>query len=149
MHDRFKLLLWKVTWEILPTKVKVAGRLGECDLEAEGIYLGLCGEGPETLQHLIFFCSYSRVVWSESPWQLNIVVYGMGALTEWVQAILHPHKVLGIPLEDQLYFQLYAVIAIDFLWMARNEVVHGGRKWAVQESVYRVRKLGSEHLEAW
>lgn len=35
------------------------------------------------------------------------------------------------------------------LWDVRNENVHGGRKWTVQDLICRVRKLSREHLEAW
>lgn len=91
VHDRLKLLLWKVIWDILPTKVKVAGRIGECDMEDESLFCGSCGECLETLQHLILLCPYNRAVWCESPWQLNSADYGEGELPDWLKVILHPH----------------------------------------------------------
>ncbi|KAB1222926.1 hypothetical protein CJ030_MR2G019445 [Morella rubra] len=42
-----------------------------------------------------------------------------------VQIILHPHNLIGIPLEDQHLFQIFVVNGIDLVWAARNEVVHG------------------------
>lgn len=78
MHDRFKLLLWKVTWEMLPTKVKVAERIGACDLGDDGIKCVLCGECPETLIDLLLLCPYSRAIWSEWIWQINSVAFGTG-----------------------------------------------------------------------
>lgn len=68
VHNRLKLLLWKVTWEILPTKEKVAERIGLCDMDDDQLKCGLCGENPETLLHLLLLCPYSRAIWSESRW---------------------------------------------------------------------------------
>lgn len=102
MHDRQKLLLWKVEWEVLPTKLKVAERLGEVDKEAENVQCVLCGASPESLVHLLLVCPYSRAVWSEPPWQINSMVFGEGTAADWVTIILHPHRKIGISLEDQL-----------------------------------------------
>ena len=61
----------------------------------------------------------------------------------------HPHQLIGIALEDQHRFQLFAVIAIDLLWMARNFVVHEGKLCGVQELASRVGKLSCDHWHAW
>lgn len=149
MNDRFKLLLWKVTWDVFPTKVKLAERIGGCDLEDAVLICGLCGDYLGSLLHLLLVCPCSRAVWSESSWHLNCAAFGGGSDAEWVKVILHRHQAIGLPLEDQLFFQLYAVNAIDMVWAARNELEHGGRKWAVQDLVRRVRHLSGEHLGVW
>jgi hypothetical protein len=41
----------------------------------------------------------------------------------WLYIILHPEKV-GIPLSDTHLFQLFATVACDQIWMARNKALH-------------------------
>lgn len=120
MHEHLKLLLWKVTWEILPTKWNAAERVCSHVPSEEELLCSLCGEGMETFHHLLFFCPYSRGIWSELPWQINIAGFGIGSVGDWVSKVIHPHQHIGIPLEEQLFFQLYAANAIDMLWHCRN-----------------------------
>lgn len=75
VQDRFKLLLWKVAWEVIPTKTAVAALVGGTERGSADLSNALCGEQPETLQHLLLLCPFSRTVWSESPWQLDIIAF--------------------------------------------------------------------------
>lgn len=109
----------------------------------------LCGEHAESLHHLLLFCPYSRSVWNESPWQLNIVAFGTGSVEDWIRSILHPHQSIGIPMEDQHLFQFFAANAIDLVWAARNQIAHGGKRLTMGETARRVRLLSWEHWHAW
>lgn len=66
VHDRLKLLLWKVVWEVMPTKVTVAARVGSNGRRDVDLLCALCGEHSETLHHLLLLCPFSCAVWSES-----------------------------------------------------------------------------------
>lgn len=127
LHDRLKLLLWKVVWDLLPTKQKVALRIGGQVQLVDEMLCELCGEQTESLHHLLFVCPYSQAVWSESPWQLNIVAFEEGLVEDWIRHLLHPHHTIGIPLEDQHLFQISVANTIDMLWADRNRVAHGGQ----------------------
>lgn len=116
MHERFKLLLWKVLWDIIPTKCKIAKRVGSGSSAEEELQCPLCGAGTEKFHHLLLMCPYSRVIWSESQCQINIAAFGSGSVGDWIQKILHPHQRIRIPLEEQHLFQLYTMNAIDLLW---------------------------------
>ncbi|KAB1226792.1 hypothetical protein CJ030_MR1G021664 [Morella rubra] len=148
LHDQLKLLLWKVTWDGIPTKLKVADRIGGRGQLEGDLLCALCGEHLESLHQLLFICPYSRSVWSESPWQFNIALFGLGTVEEWVRIILHPHNSIGTPLEDQHLFQIFAVNAIDLVWGARNQVVHGGKESDPRELSRRVCNLSWEHRAA-
>lgn len=149
MHDRLKLLLWKVVWEVLPTKSIVAAQLGGSEMVDDELTCVLCGEHPESIQSLLLHCPFSRSIWSESPWQLNIRAFGDVSVAPWVQTILHPHQSIGIPLENHHLFQLFAANAIDMVWAARNQVVHGGKRCEALVLAHRVRRLSWEHRAAW
>ncbi|KAB1225191.1 hypothetical protein CJ030_MR1G016595 [Morella rubra] len=150
VHDRFKMLFWKVMWGILPTKCKVAEHMGN-RMNVEGDLLcPLCGAEPETLHHLVFLCPYSRAIWCKSPWQLDITVFRHDSVSEWVQKVIHPHQELAIPMVDQHFFQLYVANALDLLWACRNNVVHEGRQCSMSDLAAKVRRLSGEHdWAAW
>lgn len=78
MHGRFKLLLWKVLWDIIPIKCKLVEHFGREDTLEDELQCTLCGAGMKTLHHLLHICPYNRVIWSESKWQINIVAFGGG-----------------------------------------------------------------------
>lgn len=134
---------------MLPTKIKVADRIGGRGRSEGELLCELCGEHPESLPQLLLIFPFSRSIWSESPWQLNIVVFGARTVEDWVRIILHPHQAIGIPLEDQHLFQIFAVNAIDLVWAARNQVAHGGKKSEMRELSRQVRNLSWEHRAAW
>lgn len=75
-------------------------------------------------------------------------MFGEGSVAAWVQTILHPHQSIGIPLEEQHFFQSYAANAIDLTWAARNHVEHGGTKSTALVLAQRVLHVSREHKAA-
>jgi hypothetical protein len=45
-------------------------------------------------------------------------------ISEWISAILYPHKKLAIPIHEIRQFQLFVAITIDHIWYVRNRLVH-------------------------
>jgi hypothetical protein len=83
----------------------------------------LCSFPSDSLGHLFFSCSIARVVWRNSFWPLDILAFRISSMVVWLDIILHSEKV-GIPLSDTHLFQLFATVACDQIWMARNKVLH-------------------------
>lgn len=75
----------------MPTKIRVMERLGLWGEGADDGYCPSCREAFETLRHLLLLCPVSRAIWSESPWQINIVRFSTGTAVDWVKMICHPH----------------------------------------------------------
>lgn len=94
-------------------------------------------------------CPFSRTIWCESPWQIDILRFSTESMEVWIQKVCHPHRFIGIELEDQHKFQFFAANAIDMVWMARNSVVHQGIPCVMQGLVSRVGKISREHWIAW
>lgn len=63
------------------------------------------------------------MVCRNSFWPLDILALRISAMVQWLDIILHPKKI-GIPLSDIHLFQLFATIACDQIWMARNKALH-------------------------
>lgn len=96
---------------MLPTR-------GQISLNLYSQYWGtvscpFCGNTDDSLHHLLFSCSFSRVLWHLSPWHFNIEPFWLGTVQEWIQSVLDAHS-----------FQLFTAVTMDFLWMACNKLVH-------------------------
>lgn len=127
MHKKLKFLLWKVAQNILPSLQRMAMNL-QSSFQGQSNCL-ICGDSSESLHYLLFSCSYSRLIWRLSPWGLNVEFYQQHAIEEWIQSILDPPRFLGISTLDCHLFQLFAVLMLDLLWMARNKMLHEGIRY--------------------
>ena len=58
IHERVKMLVWRIGMNILPTKENLAQRLGLEDKECS-----LCHEEIESCTHLFFQCNVARAIW--------------------------------------------------------------------------------------
>ena len=59
IHERYKILVWRIATGILPTKVNLALKLGHGDMVCP-----FCQESDETIEHLFFHCHCpSIMVW--------------------------------------------------------------------------------------
>jgi hypothetical protein len=66
----------------------------------------------------------------------------------WLDLILHPEKI-GIPLSDQHLFQIFATVACDQIWLARNEALHEDivpNALVISSTINRIVK---HHHSAW
>ena len=58
MHERNKMLVWRIGTNILPTRTKVATRVDPIDTSCP-----LCCEEEETSAHLFFKCLVAKAIW--------------------------------------------------------------------------------------
>lgn len=98
--------LWKVLWDLLPTKAKIAERVGLID--EDSMICGLCGFRRETIYHMVLELCFAQVLWRESKWPTDTVNLGFTNVVEWVNFILDPLDVLVILIEEKHQFQLFA-----------------------------------------
>ena len=115
IHDRLKLLLWKIIWNALPTREVIGLRL-----ELDFLQCPLCGSSTESLKHLFLECPISRIAWSFSPWSIRFDTNHFSSIVDWVKFILNPSLGLGIQKFDQPKFILYAVILYDIIWKKKK-----------------------------
>lgn len=65
LHERYKLLLWKLLVDIIPTKDRIKQLIPLTDLNCY-----LCGQGPDNIHHLLLNCPIVILCW----WNLNWVI---------------------------------------------------------------------------
>lgn len=146
IHAQLRLLLWKLAWNLLPTRIRIASAI---HLVVSVDHLcPLCAESPESIQHLFLSCSVSCSIWSEALWQLVIRSFSELPFIHWIAIILDLSS-LGIPASDFHHFQLYAVNAIDVVWHYRNSITHGDSAVDLRILVERVRRISWLHVSAW
>lgn len=63
IHERHKFFLWKVAWNIIPTRKFLVVRF-----DVEDLSCSLYGCGEDTLNHLFLSCSVMRILWHNSNW---------------------------------------------------------------------------------
>jgi hypothetical protein len=144
LNFRLKLFLWKVVWNIVPTKSRISLVI-QSGLDTS---CSLCSTTSDSLMHLFFSCPIARVIWRNSFWPLDISALPIASMADWLLIILHPEKI-GIPLVDTHFFQIFAVIACDQIWYSRNKALHEGlipNALSISRSVNQISKI---HLSAW
>jgi hypothetical protein len=58
LHDRLKLFLWKIAWDIVPSKSRLNVIF---PIPASNLVCPLCNVGEDSLSHLFFNCFFARI----------------------------------------------------------------------------------------
>jgi hypothetical protein len=120
MHHRLRFFLWKMIWNIIPTKIRISSSIPNSTIDTS---CSLCSFRTDSILHLFFSCSIARVVWRNSFWPLDILAIRISSMESWLDLILHPRKI-GIPSSDHHLFQIFATVACDQIWLARTKALH-------------------------
>ncbi|GLT59036.1 hypothetical protein SLA2020_318810 [Shorea laevis] len=108
-----------------------------------------CKGPPETLSHIFLECDLARILWRSSPWPILISVFSAKPISEWILAVIHPKETLGIPISDIRKFQLFAALTMDFIWMARNKLVHEDIQPTPSSAIRQIFSSLDSHCAAW
>lgn len=107
VHERLKTALWKLLWDVIPTKCSVAAGIGVRAEDRGGCVI--CGVAEESTKHLLFECLVSRIVWSTSPWSLDIRQFAGNPISEWLKILIDPSLLPTLPREDHHFFPDFCV----------------------------------------
>ncbi|KAL5558347.1 hypothetical protein UlMin_034558 [Ulmus minor] len=113
---RHKLLWWQIISNYLPTKT----RMNRC-IPGIDTLCPLCGQGSESLLHLLLFCDFVKVIWFSSPWNIRPDAFSVTDPADLLSMLLKMEENLSCG-----NLLLFASILFDLVWKCRNEVVHGG-----------------------
>jgi hypothetical protein len=146
LNARLKLLLWKIAWDILPTKARLNKVFPIAPYDS---LCPLCNMAEDSLIHLFFSCSFARIAWRSSFWPLDSLAWSSISLSGWVKGIISPNTAFGIPQSDVHLFQIYASILCDQLWFSRNKAIHGGIIPDITKLAVVIKKSALAHAAAW
>jgi hypothetical protein len=122
LQARLKHLLCKIARDILPCRANI-GRF----VVVEDPLAWVCPfcKGPlETLCHIFLDCSFARILWRSDPWPITTSFFSSRPISDWILAVIYPLDRLAIPLAETRKFQLFAALALDFIWFFRNKLIH-------------------------
>jgi hypothetical protein len=108
----------------------------------------LCSSSTDSLVHLFFSCPIARVIWRNSLWPLDIQALCISYMVDWLQVILHP-QVIGIPASESHFFQIFAAVACDQIWYARNKAHHENLVPNALSISAKINPISTEHNMAW
>ncbi|XP_059451183.1 uncharacterized protein LOC132181985 [Corylus avellana] len=146
LMDRLKLFLWKVAWDIVPSKTRINAVF---PIPQADLICPLCKVEEDSLHHLFFRCFFARISWRSSHWPLDSLKWSTLTLPNWIIGILSPNKYFGIPLVDTHLFQIFATVLCDSLWFARNQAIHNGVFPKASNFADKIMRLSLEHYAAW
>jgi hypothetical protein len=145
INHRLKLFLWKMIWNIIPSKHRISHSLPSSHLDTT---CSLCAGPIDSIFHLFFNCPIARVVWRQSFWPLDITALHIEDMTVWLSIILNPTRI-GIPAEDTHLFQIFAVVACDHIWFSKNNAYHENLVPNALTISAHINSLVLEHSLAW
>jgi hypothetical protein len=147
LQARLKHLLWKVAWDILPSRAKIGNFVVSEDPSA---WLCPFCKGPlETLPHIFLECDLARILWRSLPWPISFLAYSSRPISDWIAAILSPVEAFGITKSDSRNFQLFIALTLDQIWRCRNLLIHEGVLPSPIKIIHQVSCSFKFHLEAW
>jgi hypothetical protein len=147
IQARLKHLLWKIAWDILPSRANIGRYVVSEVVNAWGC--PFCGGPLETLSHIFLECVLAKVLWSSSPWPLNTNLFSSGPIFEWIMAVIHPFEKLGIPKAESRKFQLFASLVMDSIWLARNKLIHEASPPNPAKTIQQLKVTLEHHYSAW
>jgi hypothetical protein len=146
LNHRLKLFLWKMVWNIIPTKFRISQSIPSSLQDTSWF---LCSYPTDSISHLFFTCPIARVVYRQSFWPLDTIALNITNMIDWLLIILHPHRMLGVPLAEAHRFQIFAAVACDYLWFTRNKAHHDGIFPNALIISTTIDKTTLEHYSAW
>ncbi|KAA3487748.1 reverse transcriptase [Gossypium australe] len=117
---KVKLLIWKISWNYLPTKVNLA-----CRRVTSNTLCPRCGQSAEDMNHLFRECPVSKAVW-RNMLDPDFVMFPEAEFIDWLTKVL-----VLLSLEKcKLYCGLLWVI-----WGDRNSQMYNERGRSSQEMI--------------
>jgi hypothetical protein len=70
LNHRLKLFLWKMVWNIIPTKFRISQYIPS---SLSNTSCSICSHPTDSLSHLFFTCPIACVIWRQSFWPLDTI----------------------------------------------------------------------------
>uniref|UniRef100_A0A2N9IWX8 Reverse transcriptase domain-containing protein n=1 Tax=Fagus sylvatica TaxID=28930 RepID=A0A2N9IWX8_FAGSY len=112
LHQRLKMLLWRIAAGVLPTHDSLVRFVPNLDMLCP-----LCNACSESVIHLFWECSLARAMWFGIA-GIYTDHFQLDSKVDLVEAIVFPSNDLANS------FTLKGALIIDLLWKARNHIVH-------------------------
>ena len=120
MHERLKLLLWRIVCKSLLIREILNKRFPILDISCP-----VCGEDVETIEHIFICCHIIVQAWANLVWPLNMDVFKDMNIDKWIKIITNSREMLKIHGKEAKEFTLFAAVLCDQIWKNKNQTVWG------------------------
>lgn len=134
LHNRHKLLIWRIISDILP-KAKLNQLFQIHDLNCF-----LCNANVENLNHLFVNCPFTQQLWFISNWNYNINVFSDTSFKDW---LCYNNMFYSQVTRDE--FIVFTAVLLDSIWLNRNKIAHGSPGFSVQDLLIKITKSEKDH----
>ena len=107
-NERLKYHIWKIVWDVLPTREFLAQRIAGLDSSCPQ-----CHHPQELAVHVLFECPFAIIVWRHTSIPINLSSIPPKLASEWVKSIVNPVCLLGLCPVVGPSFSLLAAIMCD------------------------------------
>lgn len=146
LHDRFKILVWRIASGVLPTKLNFAQKVGLQDTHCP-----FCLDEEESLEHLFFKCHISRAIWFGSMWALRSDLISLSTCKDFIKFVCEPPistpATMGVNILNASTSIQFA-LTLDCIWNLRNKVSYSDHKINILSTVKALDIRILEHLRA-
>jgi hypothetical protein len=124
IHDRVKILLWRIGFDILPTKLNIAKRLGFGDTLCP-----LYNSEEESIIHLFFKCFAAKAIWYANSWGIRSDTLPIHSCLDIIKLLVDPplpYTSATSTSKKSLQNQSATIFALtlECIWNHRNKIVH-------------------------
>ncbi|KAL3813124.1 hypothetical protein ACJIZ3_014392 [Penstemon smallii] len=118
LHNRYKILLWKIIFGILLTKKRLNRFIHVNNIECP-----LCGDEVENLDHLFLRCPFAKAIWFNSSWSLKVECFANVPVRNWIAMLLDKNANLFPSNEIREFFLIFAALTFDSIWFNTFAIV--------------------------
>jgi hypothetical protein len=146
LHDRYKMLIWRIASGSLPTKLSLALKMG-----TGNTYCPLCQMEEESVDHLFFKCSIARAIWFGTSWGIHSNLLSITSSKDIIKLICEPHIPIGqshaassLSIQTSIHF----AVTLDHIWSLRNQVIHQNHKINLLTTINSLESKIVEHIHS-
>ncbi|XP_059436361.1 uncharacterized protein LOC132169326 [Corylus avellana] len=81
--------------------------------------------------------------------QISTSRFANRPISDWISTILSPMASFGITKPEVRKFQLFVALVMDFIWRARNLLIHDGLQPSSSQAIVQVSSSLNHHITAW
>lgn len=133
-------------WRALPVQGTLAHVL--CIQDPDFARCPLFNGDMETLEHLFIFCPFAQSAWRQAPWPIAVDALHNISMVSCLCMLIDPVSHFSLHPIDEHAFVVFAAVALDLIWFARNKRVHEGTHPDSNLLIRSIQRCHRDHLLA-
>nr|XP_023903213.1 uncharacterized protein LOC112015076 [Quercus suber] len=143
IRERFKMLLWRIAANLLPSK-DIISRFNE----SMDLCCPLFISALETTLHLFTVCPFSKSLWYQSQWGLRMEVLNFESPSKFVNFLLTLNFASNLLPSHREDFLLFGAVLCDVVWKQRNSSIFENMDINLDGVAAKIFSLFVEHKSA-